>query len=74
MDRLWSALSEGGSQGPCGWLKDSWGLSCQIVRTRILELLVDQDGDRARRAMEAMMTMTKIEIAEVERAAGTPLQ
>ncbi len=72
VDRLWSALADGGSEVACGWLKDRWGLSWQIVPTRLMELLFDPDGARARRAMEAMMTMVKIDIAEVERAADAP--
>lgn len=70
VDRLWSALSAGGSEGPCGWLKDRWGLSWQIVPRRLPELLGDPNPDRARRAMRAMMQMTKLEIAELERAAN----
>jgi predicted 3-demethylubiquinone-9 3-methyltransferase (glyoxalase superfamily) len=50
VDRLWSALSEGGSEGPCGWLKDRWGLSWQIVPIRLRELLADAAPDRSRRA------------------------
>ncbi len=69
VDRLWAALSDGGSPGQCGWLKDRWGLSWQIVPTRLLQLLSDRDPKRSRRAMEAMMTMTKLNIAELERAA-----
>jgi predicted 3-demethylubiquinone-9 3-methyltransferase (glyoxalase superfamily) len=69
VDRLWSALSTGGSEGPCGWLKDRWGLSWQIVPTRLHELLADADPDRSRRAMEAMMRMGKLHIAELEREA-----
>lgn len=69
VDRLWAALSEGGSTGPCGWLKDRWGLSWQIVPTRLHELLADPDPDRARRAMQAMLKMSKLDIAEMERAA-----
>ena len=49
VDRLWSALSDGGSPGPCGWLKDRWGLSWQITPVRMLELLNDVDRDRAAR-------------------------
>ena len=71
VDRLWSALSEGGSEGPCGWLEDRWGLSWQVVPTRLLELLEDPDPDRARRAMQAMLEMGKLDIAELERAADT---
>jgi predicted 3-demethylubiquinone-9 3-methyltransferase (glyoxalase superfamily) len=69
VDRLWAALSEGGSTGPCGWLTDRWGLSWQIVPTRLHELLRDPDPDRSRRAMEAMLRMSKLDIAELERAA-----
>jgi predicted 3-demethylubiquinone-9 3-methyltransferase (glyoxalase superfamily) len=69
VDRLWAALSDGGSAGPCGWLKDRWGLSWQVVPTRLHELLGDRDPGRARRAMEAMLKMNKLDIAELERAA-----
>jgi predicted 3-demethylubiquinone-9 3-methyltransferase (glyoxalase superfamily) len=71
VDRLWDALTaDGGEPGPCGWLKDRWGLSWQITPRRLTELTSDPDPDRARRAMEAMLKMGKIEIAELERAAG----
>jgi predicted 3-demethylubiquinone-9 3-methyltransferase (glyoxalase superfamily) len=69
VDRLWSALSDGGSEGHCGWLKDRWGLSWQVVPTRLHELLGDPDPDRARRAAQAMLKMGKLDIAELERAA-----
>ena len=69
VDRLWAALSAGGSEIACGWLKDRWGLSWQVTPTRMYELLNDADPDRSRRAMEAMMTMVKLNIAELERAA-----
>jgi predicted 3-demethylubiquinone-9 3-methyltransferase (glyoxalase superfamily) len=69
VDRLWAALTDGGSPGRCGWLKDRWGLSWQLVPTRLLQLLADADPDRSRRAMQAMMTMSKLDIAELERAA-----
>ncbi|MGZ8282332.1 MAG: VOC family protein [Allosphingosinicella sp.] len=69
-DRLWEALiANGGQESECSWLRDRWGLSWQIVPNRLLALLADSDRDRAKRAMEAMMTMRKIDIAEVERAA-----
>jgi predicted 3-demethylubiquinone-9 3-methyltransferase (glyoxalase superfamily) len=73
-DRLWAALTaNGGSEIACGWLKDRWGVFWQITPTRLMELIRDPDPDRARRAMEAMMNMIKIDIAEVERAAdGNP--
>ncbi|UCC88809.1 MAG: VOC family protein [Anaerolineales bacterium] len=69
VDRLWAALSEGGSQGQCGWLKDRWGLSWQVVPTRLHQLLADPDPARSQRAMQAMLTMTKISIPKLERAA-----
>lgn len=69
-DRLWDALiANGGEPGPCGWLKDRYGLSWQIVPRRLNELVGDPDPERARRAMEAMLRMSKIEIVELERAA-----
>jgi predicted 3-demethylubiquinone-9 3-methyltransferase (glyoxalase superfamily) len=70
VDRLWAALSDGGSPGRCGWLKDRWGLSWQIVPTRLFQLLKDADPDRSRRAMQTMLKMSKLNIAELERAAA----
>jgi len=71
VDRLWKALTaDGGEEVACGWLKDRWGVSWQITPTRLMELIKDPDAGRARRAMESMMTMIKIDIAEVERAAA----
>ena len=70
VDDYWSKLSAGGEEGPCGWLKDKFGLSWQIVPRRLMELLQDQDKEKAQRAMEAMLKMKKIEIADVERAAA----
>jgi len=69
VDRLWDALTEDGEEGPCGWLKDRWGLSWQVVPVRLLELIQDPDPTRAQRAAEAMMSMKKIDVATVERAA-----
>ena len=69
VDRYWSSLSEGGEEGPCGWLKDRFGLSWQIVPTRLTELLGDSDRDKSQRVMQAMLGMKKIEIPELERAA-----
>ncbi len=70
VDRLWSELTaDGGEEGPCGWLKDRYGLSWQIVPTRLGELLGDPDRERSQRAMQAMLKMKKIEIDELERAA-----
>ena len=69
VDRLWAALSDSGSPGQCGWLKDRWGLSWQIVPTRLYQLLTDADANRSRRAMQAMLKMSKLDIAALERAA-----
>ena len=69
VDRLWAALLDGGSPSQCGWLKDRWGLSWQIVPTRLIQLLADADPKRSRRAMEAMLKMRKLDIAALERAA-----
>jgi predicted 3-demethylubiquinone-9 3-methyltransferase (glyoxalase superfamily) len=69
VDRLTAALSAVPEAEQCSWVKDRFGLSWQIVPKRMLELLADPDAGRARRAMEAMMTMKRIDIAAVERAA-----
>lgn len=69
IDRLWAALAKDGSEPQCGWVKDCWGLAWQIMPTQMLDLMCDPDEDRARRAMEAMMTMVKLDIAALERAA-----
>ena len=75
VDSYWNTLSEGGEQGPCGWLKDKFGLSWQIVPRRLTELLSDPDTAKAQRVMGAMLQMRKIEIAELERAAeGQPVR
>ena len=68
-DHYWYALSKGGEEGPCGWLKDRFGLSWQVTPRRMIELLADPDPDRSARAMQAMLQMKRIDIAEVERAA-----
>jgi predicted 3-demethylubiquinone-9 3-methyltransferase (glyoxalase superfamily) len=70
VDRYWTALTEGGEEGPCGWLKDRFGVSWQVVPRRLTELLSDPDPAAARRVMQAMLGMRKIEIAELERAAA----
>jgi len=70
VDYYWSKLSEGGEEGPCGWLKDRFGLSWQIVPTRLDELLGDPDREKSQRAMAAMLQMRKIEIDELEKAAA----
>jgi len=70
VDSYWSTLSEGGEEGPCGWLKDRFGVSWQIVPKRLVELLTDPDQEKAQRVMAAMLKMRKIEIDELERAAA----
>jgi predicted 3-demethylubiquinone-9 3-methyltransferase (glyoxalase superfamily) len=69
VDRLWEALTDGGEPSRCGWLKDRFGLSWQIVPRRLMELLGDPDPGRAGRARDAMLAMSRIEIAELEAAA-----
>jgi predicted 3-demethylubiquinone-9 3-methyltransferase (glyoxalase superfamily) len=69
VDTFWSKLSDGGEEGPCGWLKDRFGVSWQVVPTVLTELLTDSDSEKAQRVMAAMLQMRKIEIAELERAA-----
>lgn len=70
VDRYWSALTEGGEEGQCGWLTDRFGLSWQIVPSRLPALLGDPDPTRAQRAMQAMLTMKKLDIVALERAAA----
>jgi predicted 3-demethylubiquinone-9 3-methyltransferase (glyoxalase superfamily) len=74
VDYYWEKLTEGGgSEGPCGWLKDKYGLSWQVVPTGMEDVLNDPDPERGRRAMEAMLKMRKLDIAELRRAAdGVP--
>jgi predicted 3-demethylubiquinone-9 3-methyltransferase (glyoxalase superfamily) len=69
VDYYWERLVEGGQEIQCGWLKDRFGLSWQITPTRLPELLSDPDPARAARATQAMFSMKKIDIAELERAA-----
>jgi predicted 3-demethylubiquinone-9 3-methyltransferase (glyoxalase superfamily) len=70
VDGYWSALADGGEEGPCGWLKDRFGVSWQIVPKVLGELISDPDQAKAQRVMAAMLKMGKIEIAELERAAA----
>ena len=68
-DRLWHALIDhGGAPSACGWCKDRWGLNWQITPRALIEALGDPDRDAARRAFEAMMEMTKIDVAAIEAA------
>jgi predicted 3-demethylubiquinone-9 3-methyltransferase (glyoxalase superfamily) len=69
VDHFWSAFTAEGEESMCGWLKDRYGLSWQIVPDRMVELLGDPDPARAKRATEAMLRMHKLDVAELERAA-----
>lgn len=73
VDRYWEALTaDGGSPGPCGWLKDRFGVSWQVVPVRLRELINGPDASGSERAMKAMLQMSKLEVAGLERAyAGT---
>jgi predicted 3-demethylubiquinone-9 3-methyltransferase (glyoxalase superfamily) len=69
VDHYWSALTKnGGEPGPCGWLKDPYGLSWQIVPERLTEMLSDSKSGNSHAAMEAMLKMSKLDIAELEKA------
>lgn len=72
IDRLWDALSAGGTTEMCGWLRDRYGISWQIVPTVLLEMMRDPDRDRARRVAQAMLQMKKFDIARLEEAYGAP--
>lgn len=68
VDELWSKLSEGGEEGPCGWLRDRYGLSWQILPRALEEMLRDEDPEKAERVMAAMLSMRKIDLSALERA------
>ena len=68
VDELWEKLSEGGEKGRCGWLKDKYGLSWQVNPTVLGEMLQDKDPERAKRVMEAMLQMDKIDIKTLKQA------
>jgi predicted 3-demethylubiquinone-9 3-methyltransferase (glyoxalase superfamily) len=73
VDYYWERLTDGGEEGPCGWLKDRYGLSWQVVPTGMDELLTDADPERATRAMRALLGMRKLDIAAIRSAAdGVP--
>jgi predicted 3-demethylubiquinone-9 3-methyltransferase (glyoxalase superfamily) len=69
VDTYWEALSDGGEEGPCGWLKDRFGVSWQVTPTALPKLLADPDTEKAQRVMAAMLEMRKIDIEGLERAA-----
>jgi predicted 3-demethylubiquinone-9 3-methyltransferase (glyoxalase superfamily) len=69
VDHYWTSLTEGGEEGPCGWLKDRYGVSWQVSPAALGELLNDPDPGRAQRAMTAMLGMRKIEVAALHAAA-----
>jgi predicted 3-demethylubiquinone-9 3-methyltransferase (glyoxalase superfamily) len=80
VDEYWEKLSEGGAEGPCGWLTDKFGVSWQVVPRVLGEMLNDEDPEKAKRVMNAMLQMSKIEIEglrrayEAEERAGTVAQ
>ena len=73
VDYYWERLTDGGQEGPCGWLRDRYGLSWQVVPSGMEKLFADPDQERADRAMRAMLQMKKIDLEELNRAAdGVP--
>jgi predicted 3-demethylubiquinone-9 3-methyltransferase (glyoxalase superfamily) len=70
VDHYWETLSDGGEQGPCGWLKDRFGVSWQVVPTALPRLLQQPDAEKSQRVMQVMMGMKKLVIEDLERAAA----
>ena len=68
VDHFWSKLSAGGKEAPCGWLKDKFGISWQVIPDALPRMLMDQDAEKAGRVMKSMLQMKKIDIAALERA------
>ena len=68
VDYYWSRLSEGGQEVACGWLKDKYGVSWQVVPTAVIDLISDPDPEKAARASKAMFSMTKLDIAAIQQA------
>ena len=68
VDIYWAKLLEGGKESRCGWLKDKYGLSWQIIPTQLGEMLSDRDPQKTKRVMEAMLKMSRIDVAELQRA------
>jgi predicted 3-demethylubiquinone-9 3-methyltransferase (glyoxalase superfamily) len=72
VDEYWNKLTDGGLEGPCGWLKDRYGLSWQVVPTGLDALIGDPDPGRASRAMKAMLRQSKLDLAAIRAAADAP--
>jgi predicted 3-demethylubiquinone-9 3-methyltransferase (glyoxalase superfamily) len=70
VDYFWEKLSEGGEQGPCGWLKYRYGLSWQIVPTALIDMLNDSDAAKANRVMESMLKMSRLDVQALQEAYG----
>ena len=68
VDRLWEKFTEGGEEGPCGWLKDKYGLSWQIIPAGLVAMLSSSDAEKSQRAMQAMFSMKKIDLAKIKLA------
>ena len=68
VDELWEKLTEGGEESQCGWLKDKYGLSWQVVPTALVEMLLDKDAKKSNRVMQAMLQMDKIDIETLRHA------
>jgi len=68
VDYFWRRLTEGGQEGPCGWLKDRYGLSWQVVPVALLEMMLDRDASKSARVMAAFMQMKKFDIEALKRA------
>lgn len=68
VDELWRKLTSGGKEAPCGWLKDRFGLSWQVIPRALPQMLMDENSDKAQRVMRSMLQMRKIDLAALERA------
>ena len=68
VDYYWNALSAGGEEGPCGWLKDKYGVSWQVTPTVLIDMISDPDPEKAKRDTQAMLAMTKFDIAALQKA------
>jgi predicted 3-demethylubiquinone-9 3-methyltransferase (glyoxalase superfamily) len=68
VDEFWEKLSEGGEKSRCGWLKDKYGLSWQVVPTVLVEMLQDKDAEKSKRVMQAMLQMDKLDIKALKQA------